>query len=142
MVPKNIAISVPDRTALILAPPLVWIARALRPIVAVLNGLANLGLRILRVEPRDEVASTFTLDEIGSIVEESQREGLLDDSQGLLSAAFEFSDRVAAQVMVRPDGLVQLADTATPADVDDAVTGPASRASRSHATAFSSATCT
>lgn len=121
MVPKNIAISVPDRTALILAPPLVWIARALRPIVAVLNGLANLGLRILRVEPRDEVASTFTLDEIGSIVEESQREGLLDDSQGLLSAAFEFSDRVAAQVMVHPDALVQLAYSATPADVDEAV---------------------
>jgi CBS domain containing-hemolysin-like protein len=122
MVPKNIAISVPDRTALILAPPLVWIARALRPIVAALNGLADLGLWILRVEPRDEVASTFTLDEIGSIVEESQREGLLDDSQGLLSAAFEFSDRVAALVMVRPEVLVQLPDAATPADVEEAVT--------------------
>jgi len=121
MVPKNIAISVPDRTALLLAPPLVWISRALRPIVALLNGLANLGLRILRVEPRDEVTSTFTLDEIGSIVEESRREGLLEDSQGLLSAAFEFSDRVAALVMVAPDALVQLTDTATPADVDDAV---------------------
>ncbi len=121
MVPKNIAISVPDRTALILAPPLVWIARALRPIVYVLNGLANLGLRIMRVDPRDEVSSTFTLEEIGSIVEESQREGLLDDSQGLLSAAFEFSDRVAARVLVQPGALVQLADTVTPAEVDDAV---------------------
>jgi CBS domain containing-hemolysin-like protein len=121
MVPKNIAISVPDRTALLLAPALVWTSRMLRPLIAVLNGLANLGLRLLRVDPRDEVSSTFTIEEIGSIVEESQREGLLEDTQGLLSATFDFTDRLARDVMVPRAALVSLPATATPAEVEDAV---------------------
>ena len=55
------------------------------PVIAALNWIANHALRLVGVEPKDEVASAFTAEEVQSIVERSRREGLLDDEQGLLS---------------------------------------------------------
>ena len=117
MVPKNLAVSGPDRAVLLFGPPLVWVARVLRPVIVALNWLANHVLRLFRVEPRDEVASAFTAQEVQSIVERSQAEGLLADEQGLLSGAIEFSDRTAAQVMVPVEDLVTVGASGTPPDI-------------------------
>ncbi len=100
MVPKNAAVSSPDRAALVLGPPLVAIARVVRPLIALLNWIANLVVRALGVVPRDEITSAFTADEVHSIVERSSEEGTLEDVQGLLTGAIEFSDRTAGDVMV------------------------------------------
>ncbi|CAM5721529.1 HlyC/CorC family transporter OS=Streptomyces alboniger OX=132473 GN=CP975_01885 PE=4 SV=1 [Streptomyces alboniger] len=62
MIPKNIALAAPVRTALLLGPPLVAVTRALRPLVFGINAFANALLRLLRVEPKDEVESVFTDD--------------------------------------------------------------------------------
>ncbi|MFI7589817.1 hemolysin family protein [Spongisporangium articulatum] len=116
MIPKNLALAGPNRAALLLAPPLVAIARAVSPIIVVLNWVANMCLRLLRVDPKDEVASAFTLEEVASFVNESAREGLVD--QGLLTGAIEFSDRRAGDVMVPVERLMTVPFGATPADVD------------------------
>ena len=121
MVPKNLAVSGPDRAVLLFGPPLVWVARVLRPVIVALNWLANHVLRLFRVEPRDEVASAFTAQEVQSIVERSQAEGLLADEQGLLSGAIEFSDRTAAQVMVAVEDLVTVGASGTPDDIEHLV---------------------
>ena len=118
MVPKNLAIAGPDRAALVLAPPLVWCARAVGPVIRVLNALANGSLRLLGVEPKAEVVSAFTAEEVHSIVTESRREGLIEDEQGLVTGALEFSERVAADVAVPLDQLVTLPEGATPDDVE------------------------
>ena len=118
MVPKNIAISSPERAALIFGPPLVWISKPIHPILVVLNGIANLVLRLLRVEPQSEVASAFTAEEVASIVERSQAEGMLNDDVGLLSGALEFSEEDAAEVMVPAADVVALPYGCTPADVE------------------------
>ena len=80
MVAKNIAFSVPDRAVLILAPPLVWVSKVFHPIVWMLNAIANGVLRLFRVEPKSEANSTFTLDEVATIVSQSRREGVLRGS--------------------------------------------------------------
>ena len=121
MVPKNLAVSGPDRAVLLFGPPLVWVARVMRPVIVALNWLANHVLRLFRVEPRDEVASAFTAQEVQSIVERSQAEGLLADEQGLLHGAIEFSDRTAADVMVPVDGLVTVDASSTPDDIEHLV---------------------
>ncbi|MBO9567540.1 MAG: HlyC/CorC family transporter [Cellulomonas iranensis] len=121
MVPKNLAVSGPDRAVLLFGPPLVWVARVMRPVIVALNWLANHVLRLFRVEPRDEVASAFTAQEVQSIVERSQAEGLLADEQGLLAGAIEFSDRTAAQVMVPLDELVTVDASGTPDDIEHLV---------------------
>ena len=121
MVPKNLAVAGPDRAVLLFGPPLVWVARALRHVIGALNWLANHVLRLFGVEPQDEVASAFTAQEVQSIVERSQAEGLLADEQGLLHGAIEFSDRTAADVMVPVDGLVTVDASSTPDDIEHLV---------------------
>lgn len=100
MVPKNAAVSSPDKAALLFGPPLVWIGRLARPLIGVLNATANGMLRLVGVVPRDEVTSAFTADEVQSIVARSSLEGTLSDAEGLLTGAIEFSDHTAADVMV------------------------------------------
>ena len=121
MVPKNLAVAGPDRAALWFAPPLVWIARVVRPVIGALNWLANHVVRLAGIEPKDEVASAFTAEEVQSIVARSQAEGLLHDEQGLLAGAIEFSDRTAADVMIPVERLVSMAEGATVDDVERAV---------------------
>jgi CBS domain containing-hemolysin-like protein len=118
MVPKNLALAGPDRAALALAPPLVWLSRAVRPIIWSLNELANGALRLLGVQPRDEVTSAFTAAEVQSIVAVSWREGLLEQGHDLVLGALELSGRDAGDVAVVLDDLVCVPLGATPADVE------------------------
>ena len=121
MVPKNLSFSVPDRAVLILAPPLVFVARVFNPIIVVLNATANGILRLFRVTPKSEANSIFTLDEVATIVAQSTKEGVLTDAGGTLSAAFEFTSKKVRDVAVGMASLVTLPEDAAPADVERAV---------------------
>lgn len=109
MVPKNSAVSSPDRAAMLFGPPLVAIARVVRPVIGILNWIANHVVRLFGLEPKDEVTSAFTADEVHSIVERSSAEGTISDPTGLLTGALEFSDRSVADVMVPVDRVRPLA---------------------------------
>ncbi|WP_347978514.1 hemolysin family protein [Microbacterium sp. ProA8] len=121
MVPKNLAFSVPDRAVLMLATPLVWVSKLFHPIIVSLNWIANHVVRLFGVEPKDEAASTFTLEEVATIVNQSRIEGVLDDAAGTVSAALEFTDKKAADVAVPLSQLVTLPETTTPAEIERAV---------------------
>jgi CBS domain containing-hemolysin-like protein len=121
MVPKNISFSVPTRAALILAPPLVMVARIFNPVIWTLNGIANSILRLFKVEPKDEATSAYTLDEVANIVEQSTRDGVLSDTSGTLTAAFEFTAKTVADVEVPVSEMVLLPASSTPADIQEAV---------------------
>ncbi|BDZ42942.1 hypothetical protein GCM10025865_22410 [Paraoerskovia sediminicola] len=83
-----------------------------------LNWVANHVVRWTGVEPKDEVVSTFTAEQVQSIVEHSQAEGVLSDDQGLLSGAIEFSDLTAGEVMVPVEDLVVVVEGCTPAEIE------------------------
>ncbi|GAA1925826.1 hemolysin family protein [Microbacterium aoyamense] len=121
MVPKNLAFSVPDRAVLMLATPLVWVSRVFHPVIFTLNWTANHILRLFRVEPKDEAASTFTLEEVTTIVNQSRIEGVLDDASGAVTAALEFTDKQAKDVAVPLADLVTLPQATTPDEIERAV---------------------
>jgi CBS domain containing-hemolysin-like protein len=121
MVPKNVSFSLPDRAVLILAPPLVAVATVLRPIIVALNATANGILRLFRVEPKNEATSAFTVDEVQTIIATSTREGVLTDTTGTLTNAFEFTEKTVRDVALGVSQLVPLPEGATPADVERAV---------------------
>jgi CBS domain containing-hemolysin-like protein len=121
MVPKNLAFSVPDRAVLMLATPLVWMSKVFHPIIVSLNWIANHVVRLFRVEPKDEAASTFTLEEVATIVNQSRIEGVLHDTAGTVAAAVEFTDKKAADVAVPLSQLVTLPETTTPDEIERAV---------------------
>jgi len=121
MVPKNIALAAPDRAALILGPFMLGVIAVLKPLVVSLNWIANAAVRLVGIEPKDEVASAFTHDEVAGLVEESRREGLLDDDEyGLVTGALDFHDGTVAQVLLPIGSLVTIAPGATPVDVEHA----------------------
>ncbi|CAG7600016.1 hemolysin family protein [Leucobacter soli] len=118
MVPKNAAFSMPDQAVLLLAPPLVWVSRLFRHVIAGLNAIANGVLRIFGVEPKSEANATYTLDEVANIVSHSTREGVLEDRSGAVSAAFEFTTKRAIDLVVPREKLLVLPVGATPEDVE------------------------
>lgn len=121
MVPKNLAFSVPDRAALLLAPPLVAVSKLVSPIIRSLNWVANGVLRLCGVEPKDEATSAYTLDQVASIVRQSTAEGTLVDTSGTITAAFEFKTKRVRDIEVPLAELVRLPLDATPREVQAAV---------------------
>jgi CBS domain containing-hemolysin-like protein len=121
MVPKNLAFSLPDRAVLMLAPPLVAVSKAFYPIIVALNWIANHIVRLFRVEPKDEATSTYTLDEVATIVNQSRREGVLDDAAGTVTAVVEFTEKKASDIAVPMADLVTLPEETTPAEIERAV---------------------
>lgn len=122
MVPKNIAIAKPAASALLLGPVLHVVVILTRPVIWLMNETANLVVRhVFRAEPRDEVASAFTSDELVGFVEESGREGLLDeDEMALLSGALSFESLNAGDVAIPLGDLVTVPNDALTGDVHDA----------------------
>lgn len=118
MVPKNLSVSGPDKAVMWFGPPLVYVGRILKPIIYALNWIANHAVRFTGVEPKDEVASAFTAEEVQSILEHSRAQGSLADEQGLLAGAIEFSERDAVDVMVPVEDLVLLHEGCTADDVE------------------------
>ncbi|MEU2256908.1 hemolysin family protein [Nocardia xishanensis] len=101
MIPKNIALAGPERSALLLVPMhLMWL-RIARPLIAIYNLAANLSLRLLRIEPKDELEATVSSVELAEMIGESRSEGLLDEEEHRrLTQALGTSDRIVADVMV------------------------------------------
>lgn len=121
MVPKNVALAGPDRAAVALTPVLIFWATVARPVIAVLNGIANLSLRTVGVTPRDEVQSTFTRDEMAGLVDQSHAGGLLDaEEERLVRSALDLEERDARAVLLPMAELVTVRADATPADVEGA----------------------
>ncbi len=121
MIPKNLALSTPERAALVLGPALVLVARATSPLIRLLRAITNALLRAMSVEPKEELTSAFTAEEVHAIVAESRKEGLLEPGHDLLTGALELSQRRAADVMVAWDRLVSVSPGSTPENVDDLV---------------------
>lgn len=104
MVPKNIAIAGPERTALWMVPPLVLWVRIMRPVIAMLNWIANHVLRAFGVEPKDELDTAYTSDELANMIADSSREGLLDSQeQRRLTQTLSTTRRTVADVLVPID---------------------------------------
>ncbi|MCA2208671.1 MULTISPECIES: hemolysin family protein [Nocardia] len=101
MVPKNIALAGPERSALLLVPiHLMWL-RIARPLIALYNYAANLTLRMLRIEPKDELDATVSTVELAEMIGESRSEGLLDEEEHRrLTQALGTSERIVGDVMV------------------------------------------
>ncbi|MEU1791088.1 hemolysin family protein [Streptomyces sparsogenes] len=119
MVPKNVALAEPVRSALLLGPPLVALARALRPVIFAVNAFANGLLKLLRVEPRDEVSATFSDDELARVVVDSSEAGLLDDRGAeRLRDALELGRRRVRDVVLPLDRVVSARLGVTPEELE------------------------
>ncbi|GGG10862.1 hypothetical protein GCM10007304_26200 [Rhodococcoides trifolii] len=104
MVPKNIAIAGPEKTAMLLVPiHLVWLKVA-HPLIGFYNISANLVLRALRVEAKDELSSSVSATELSEMIGESRSEGLIDEGEHRrLRQALETTGRTVRDVLIPLD---------------------------------------
>lgn len=122
MVPKNIAIAGPERTALWMVPPLVTFMRVTRPVIALFSRAARLVLHLRGVQPRDELYSAYSPDELANLIADSSREGLLDSQEHRrLTQTLSTRKRTVADVLIPISGLTTVPAEPTLGDIERAV---------------------
>lgn len=121
LVPKNLAITYPYPTAVRVGFPMLLVNNVLSPIIRVLNSAANRTVRLLGIEPREELAGVRSIEELELIIRASGEGGHLSDEElGLLTRSIAFGANLTSDVMVPRVQIVGLAATATVADMQRA----------------------
>jgi len=92
-----------------------------RPLIAVLNGTANQLLRLVGVEPVEELRSARTPDELASVVRRAGVQGALgSETAVLMERSLSFSTKTAADVMTPRTRVRTVSASAPVATVIDA----------------------
>ncbi|WP_405782489.1 hemolysin family protein [Streptomyces sp. NBC_00859] len=118
LVPKNWAVSKPLQVARFVAGPQHLFSTAFRPVITLLNTVANRLVRALGVEPADELASARTPGELVSLARHSAQAGTLEqDTADLFVRTLSLAGLTAQHVMTPRVKVSALQYSATAADV-------------------------
>jgi CBS domain containing-hemolysin-like protein len=121
-VPKNIALTDPERTLVRLVPLNRVYLAVFGPLIRLLGWFGNLGVRAFGVEPRDELSTAHTADELAVMLATSREEGLIEDfAADLLAGVLDFGDLTAADVMVPRDAISFVGRQTSVAEAERAV---------------------
>ncbi|MGZ4474750.1 MAG: hemolysin family protein [Nocardioides sp.] len=100
LVPKNIALALPMRTAQATQAPLRAFTAVNAGPIRLLNGTANALVRRFGIEPQEELRSARSSSELASLIQRSADEGTLDaDTAELMERSVEFGTRTAGEIM-------------------------------------------
>lgn len=100
LVPQNLALALPRETGKLVLPFQVVFTAVFRPAVKLLNNTANAILRLVGIEPKEELSGARSAEELVSLVRRSAQEGSLDhDTATLLARTLAFADLTAQDVM-------------------------------------------
>ena len=100
LAPKSIAIQRPQRTVLIIALPLQFFYYVFRPFIWALNGFANLLLKALKISTVQGL-DVHSSDELKYLIKQGQESGEIEQGDyDIIKNAFEFSERMAKQIMI------------------------------------------
>ena len=128
LAPKNLAIAKPESVARALAPSTWFWMRVAGPLIRLFDGAANGLLRLIRVEPVQELHGSVSADELDLIVDSSAESGHLTPVQAaLLERAIDFAELEASDAMVAWNRVVTIDLDATAADLRDAMASAHSR---------------
>ena len=99
-VPKYIALAAPESTSRKLVPLLSGYSVLVRPLVRLLNGMANSVVRRFGVEPRDEIDTSRTSEELETLITERASDVLDPEEVSLLTRSLRFSDKTAVDALI------------------------------------------
>lgn len=98
--PKNLALSVPRRVVRIVAPFQLAFTWLFSPFVSFLVAMSNRIVRAMGIEPKEELSSARTAEELASAVRHSSMHGTLEeDTATLLGKALSFTNHEAQDIM-------------------------------------------
>ena len=101
MVPKSLALSHAEGTALAVTPPMLWVRRLLYPLVLGLNAIGNGLLRLVGVDRSSGSGEQYySAEELEFVVRESLEGGMIEPGSGrILRELFDLGSLVAEDVM-------------------------------------------
>ncbi|GAB1643784.1 hemolysin family protein [Krasilnikovia sp. MM14-A1259] len=119
MVPKNITLAGPERSALWLGPYMLAFCVATKPLLTAMRWAARTVLSLWKIEATDAVKTVFTAEELAGMVTQARSEGLLGSEQyARIHAALGLADRTAGDAL-RPWGkTTTVPDDVTPATLE------------------------
>jgi putative hemolysin len=98
LVPKQFALRAPEPIAVLVAGPMLWLAKITAPIVWVLDGSSALIFRLLRMTRESE--QQVTAEELHLIVAEASKSGVIEESErAIISGVVRLADRPVREVM-------------------------------------------
>jgi CBS domain containing-hemolysin-like protein len=98
--PKNLALAVPRRVVKIVAPFQLAFTWLFSPFVTFLVNMSNRIVRAMGIEPKEELSSARTAEELASAVRHSSMHGTLEeDTATLLGKALSFTNHEAQDIM-------------------------------------------
>jgi CBS domain containing-hemolysin-like protein len=107
MVPKGLALAGPERALLLLAPINNVFVAAFRPVIWLLDHMANGIVRLLGLQPTREIGTAHTAAEFSAMLDASRDGGLLEEFEhSLLAGALDFRSRTAEATMVPRERVV------------------------------------
>ncbi|WP_122261232.1 hemolysin family protein [Ornithinimicrobium cerasi] len=119
MAPKSWAISHPESSAMLLALPFRAFTWVVRPVLWLMNELANLLLRLVRVDPVDALGSAQTPADLQLLLAQSHEHGVLEDADHqILTGALRLEAETVSSVMFLPTAAVTIPRTATALEVE------------------------
>ena len=128
LAPKNLAIAKPEPVARSLAPSMWLYMRLAGPVIRLFDGSANRLLRMIGVEPVEELRGAVSTEELDLIVDSSAESGHLTQGQAaLLERAIDFGELEASDAMVPWNRVVTIDADATAADLRDLMASTHSR---------------
>lgn len=108
MAPKTLAIEYAEKMSLLLAPPLYWFGKILKPFIWALNGAARVLLRTFGVQPAGH-DQAYSEDELKIVMAQSFEGGELNETElSYMENVFTFDERSAKDIMVPRTELVTL----------------------------------
>jgi CBS domain containing-hemolysin-like protein len=123
MVPKNITLAGPERSALILGPFMLGFCTATKPLLNAMRWAARTVLSLWKIEATDAVKTVFTAEELAGMVTQARSEGLLGTEQyARIHAALDLNDRTAADTLRPWSGVTTVADDVSPATIESVAT--------------------
>jgi len=109
LVPKNLAIAKPDGVSFALAPLQRMYGVFAGPVIAGLDGSANVLVRRLGMEPVESIQSTRSREELAQLIVSSGESGKLNEGEGdLLIRSIRFGDLDVADVLTPRTDMVVL----------------------------------
>jgi CBS domain containing-hemolysin-like protein len=118
LIPKNLAITFPYATSVRIGIPMLAFNSAVAPITRFLNSAANMTVRAVGIEPREELAGVRSLEEIELIIRASGEGGELEDDElALLTRSITFAENLTSDVMVPRVRVIGLSSDSTVADL-------------------------
>jgi CBS domain containing-hemolysin-like protein len=100
LAPKSVALIAPERVSRWVARPLILFSKVMAPFIAVLNGAANVLLRLFGVSPVSEASRVHSPEELRLLVMQARDQGTLDPTDSaMLAGVFDFHEKRARDVM-------------------------------------------